>query len=141
VLDLKKALNEKYLMELDSMRILFGGKILKNEDPLKNYNITENSNLTLFISKVVQPNEKKVLPGFDKKPDQSVFKQPELQPQQNVQGMIPNNNNVLQEPGLNEGQLLHPEQQPNPEVLNSFLNQNKLNPERQQMLDQLTDMG
>jgi len=33
---MKKALSEKYLVDLDSMKILFGGKILKNEDPLKN---------------------------------------------------------------------------------------------------------
>jgi len=85
----------------------------------------------------VQPVEKKVLPGNDKKLEQP---KQEQQPPQTVQQANNPFNNVLQEPGLHEGQLLQPEA-PNPEVLNSFLNQNKLNPARQQMLDQLVEMG
>jgi len=46
----------------------------------------------------VQPVEKKVLPGFDKKPEQP---KQELQPIQNVQ----QGNNMLHEQGMNEGQL------------------------------------
>lgn len=129
------------------MKILFHGKILKNESKLLDYELKEDSNLTLFIPPQTKPQEeKKVLQGSEVP---KVVVQPQgtnVLPQglgqqvpnvQNLQGINEPLNNV-QEPGLNENQENAEQQQ---QMVNQLLQQNQLTDEKKTMIATLEDMG
>ena len=58
ILDLKKAAEEKHKIDANSMKLVFNGTILKDENTLQSYNIKDGNVLVLMISKVKVQNKK-----------------------------------------------------------------------------------
>jgi hypothetical protein len=130
---MKQTLSKNNNLDVDNIKILFQGKILKNEQQLQEYKLEENSKLTLFISQS-KPQEQKVLPTTEEKKEPSSTTANVIKPAVNKQPE--QEQPVVEEPGLNDMQDGNEQQ-----ILNQMLQQNELTEDKKQMINTLKDMG